>query len=295
MEISISRATDFSILAQFLCGININENQHIGYCGEKNEEILQSLEEDFIDQHGKKTFLIVEDLDGVKAAIGFDIDEESASAEVWGPFVKSDLNSQQISMELWHEIKKIYPSIHTFNFFINEQNKGVLSFMKEINATQTGKHLVLQIEREKFIPLKKFKSNLFQISDFESFANIHNKAFPNAYYGANTILNRINEQQELRILKDDKGNVQGYAYFEVTPGYGEASIEFIAVSSRFQNQGLGTILLKEVLTRIFMYESIDKIQLCVAITNDQANHVYHKAGFYTKHQLLSYSYIDGTI
>ncbi|MFJ8262583.1 hypothetical protein ACIQ4I_11635 [Rummeliibacillus sp. NPDC094406] len=181
MEISISRATDFAILAQFLCVLNQNKNHHIGYCGELYEEILQSLEEDFIDQNGRKTFLIVEDLDGVMAAIGLDIDEGSASAEVWGPFVKSDLNAQQISMKLWHEIQQIYPTIHTFYFFINEQNKGVLSFMKEINATQTGKHLVLQIERENFIPLKKIKSDLFQISDFERFANIHNKAFPNAY------------------------------------------------------------------------------------------------------------------
>ncbi|MFJ8262584.1 GNAT family N-acetyltransferase [Rummeliibacillus sp. NPDC094406] len=95
----------------------------------------------------------------------------------------------------------------------------------------------------------------------------------------------------MRILKDDIGNIQGYVYFEVAPEHGEASIEFIAVSPHFQNQGLGTILLKEVLTRIFIYESIDKIQLSVSNTNDSANHVYHKAGFYTKNQLLSYSYL----
>jgi len=291
MEIRISRVADFAILARFLSETNQDKNHHIGYCGETYEEILQSLEEDFIDRNGEKTFLIAEDHDGVIAAIGLDIEEESASAEVWGPFVQSLIAPQKISMKLWYEIQNKYSSIHTFYFFINEQNRRILSFMEEINATQIGKHLVLQIERENFTPLKNIKSHLFHISDFEGFANIHNKAFPNAYYNAKTILNRISEQQELRILKDDKGNVQGYAYFEVAPEHGEASIEFIAVSPHFQNQGLGTILLKEALTRIFMYESIEAIQLCVANTNDQANYVYHKAGFYTKNQLISYSYI----
>jgi ribosomal protein S18 acetylase RimI-like enzyme len=65
----------------------------------------------------------------------------------------------------------------------------------------------------------------------------------------------------------------------------EPSLEYITISPKAQNQGLGTMLLKEILTEMFSYS---QIKLCVDNTNSQANHVYMKAGFEQKDILISY-------
>ena len=90
------------------------------------------------------------------------------------------------------------------------------------------------------------------------------------------------------MLKNDAEELLGYAYYEINVEMGEASLEYIAISSQAQNQGLGTMLLKEALTEMFSFPQITEIQLCVDNTNSQANHVYLKAGFEPKDILFSF-------
>ena len=92
----------------------------------------------------------------------------------------------------------------------------------------------------------------------------------------------------LKVLKTESNELQGYAYFEVDTEMAEASLEYISISKKAQNQGLGTILLKEVLTEMFSHPQINEIKLCVDNTNSPANHVYIKAGFKPKDILVSY-------
>lgn len=101
-------------------------------------------------------------------------------------------------------------------------------------------------------------------------------------------MERLSDHRVLKILKNDINEVQGYAYYEVDPEMGEASLEYIGISQNAQNKGFGTLLLREVLTEIFSYPQINEIQLSVDNTNAQANHVYYKVGFKPKYILNSY-------
>jgi ribosomal protein S18 acetylase RimI-like enzyme len=67
-----------------------------------------------------------------------------------------------------------------------------------------------------------------------------------------------------------------------------AHLEYIAIAPEFRGLGLGTALLKEVLTDIFSYDEVQQITLTVNNTNDQANYVYFKAGFQKKDLLWSF-------
>ncbi|MEK4629120.1 MAG: GNAT family N-acetyltransferase [Solibacillus sp.] len=270
--------------AKFIAAHNNIKEHHIGYCGQQEQEIFNTLNEDFID--GEMTSLFVAYQDGkIVALIGLDIDEDCA--EVWGPF--SIPFNVLLQEELFFELLQSYEEIRTFYFFINELNSEQSSFMNHVQAQQTGRHLILEATRETLIPSKKMSCSPYLPIDFEQFEKIHLAAFPNTYYDAQTIVRRLQQSNEhfLKILKQGE-IVQGYAYFELDLQENEAHIEYIAIDPAYQGTGLGKRLLIEVLTEIFSFENIPKIVLCVENENDVANALYFKVGFIKKDTLVSF-------
>ncbi|QDQ02830.1 GNAT family N-acetyltransferase [Lysinibacillus fusiformis] len=281
----IEKAKDLEELSRFLSKLNKQKKSHIGYCGEKIEDIYQTLKEDFVCDDGYITFLVARSsLGEIVAAIGVDIDE--TSAEVWGPF--NQTFSDKLQHQLWEQLRNENPSVETFYFFINKENTGQQLFMNELKAQKSGEHLILEIKEQNFERVRKIKSTSFIQHDFQAFEKLHNIVFPHTYYDAKTITERLSNECILKVLKTEANELQGYAYFEIDTEMAEASLEFIAISPNAQNQGLGTMLLKEVLTEMFSDSQIKEIKLCVDNSNSQANHVYMKAGFQPKNILISY-------
>lgn len=285
MNVTFEKAIDLEELSLFLSEINQHKKSNIGYCGEKVEEIYQTLKEDFVSgDRGDINFILARNSEEIIAAIGFDIDE--TSAEVWGPF--NQTSSVNLQYELWEELKNENPTVQTFSFFINKENLQQQQFMKEIKAKKTGEYLILEMKERNFERVSKMNSVPFIESDFKAFEELHNETFPNTYYDARTIIERLGAGNTLRVLKTESNVLQGYAYYEVNPEMSEASLEYIGISAKAQNQGLGTIMLKEALTDMFSYPLIKEITLTVNHTNSLANHLYMKAGFEQKDSLISY-------
>ena len=285
MNSTIEKAKDFKELAQFLAEQNKQKTSHIGYCGKQEKEIYQTLLEDFIDENGEHNFLIARnEMGNIIAAIGIDVD--GTSGEVWGPF--NQTSSIELQQQLFEQLLTEHPQVQKFQFFINEENTKQCLFMDQLNAKKTGEHLILIVNKENFQGVHKFNSTPFQPGDFQEFQQLHNELFPNTYYDAETIIDRLDNDCILKVLKNELNELQGYAYYEVDPEMGEASLEYIGISPNAQNQGLGTMLLREVLTEMFSYPQISEIQLCVDNANSQANHVYIKVGFEPKDILISY-------
>lgn len=285
MPAMIEMATDLDELANFLSEANIQKSSHIGYCGVKVEEIHATLKEDFVQENGRINFFIARNMDGkIDVAIGLDIDEESA--EVWGPFNKT--LSHGLQQKLWERLLQEYPTIGSFNFFLNSNNHMQLEFMNILQAAKTGEHLILEVQKGDFEGVSEFKSTQYSDSDYQAFEYLHGTAFPNTYYDAKTIVARLNDECFLKVLKSERGEIFGYAHFEVDSVMEEAALHYIAISPSAKNQGYGTMLLKEVITEIFTYPTIKEIKLCVERKNDQANHIYFKVGFLEKDILFSY-------
>jgi len=285
MNEKIEKVKDLEELSRFLSELNKQKKSHIGYCGENVEEIYQTLKEDFVSDDGDISFLIARSSIGkIVAAIGFDIDE--TSAEVWGPF--NQTSSVKLPHQLWDQLVNENPTVQAFYFFINKENTRQQPFMNELKTKKTGEHLILEIKEQNFDRVKKKKSTSFKQSDFQAFEELHNQAFPHTYYDAKTITERLSNECILKVIITEANNLQGYAYFEIDNEMAEASLEYIAISPKAQNQGLGTMLLKEILTEMFSYSQIKEIKLCVDNTNSKANHVYMKAGFEPKDILISY-------
>lgn len=281
----IEKAKNLEELSRFLSDLNKQKKSHIGFCGEKVEDIYQTLKEDFVGDDGDITFLLARNnLGEIVAAIGVDIDE--TSAEVWGPF--NQTSSVQLQHRLWAQLKNENPTVKDFYFFINKENTAQQLFMEELKAQKSGEHLILEIKEQNHERVREIKSTSFRQDDFQAFEKLHNNAFPQTYYDAKTITKRLGNECILKVLKNEANELQGYAYFEIDTEMEEASLEYIAISPNAQNQGLGTMLLREVLTEMFSYSQIKEIRLCVYNSNNQANHVYISAGFEPKHLLISY-------
>ncbi|MDN4491963.1 GNAT family N-acetyltransferase [Ureibacillus aquaedulcis] len=278
-------AKDLNELSLFLAELNTGKSCHIGYCGDKVEEIYETLKEDFVKENGQLSFHVARNADGkIDAAIGLDIDDDSA--EVWGPFNKT--SSQDLQQQLWEQLLEQYPNIETFNFFLNSENLKQQEFMKISQASKSGEYLVLVVKKEQFEAVQELKSTQFIESDFRAFEILHETVFPETYYNAKTIVDRLNDKCILKVLKSEKGEMLGYAYFEVDLAMEEAALHYFAISPTAQNKGYGTMLLKEVITEIFNFTPIMEIKLCVERENTQANHVYFKVGFKEKDVLFSY-------
>lgn len=285
MNETIAKVKDLEELSRFLSKMNKQKKSSIGYCGEKVEEIYKTLKEDFVSDDGDIKFFVARNNTGeIIAAIGLDIDE--SSAEVWGPFNQN--SSVELQRELWEQLVNKSPTVQIYYFFINKENLEQQVFMNELRAKKTGEHLILEMKEQNLTRVSEMNSTAFTQSDLQAFEKLHNDTFPNTYYDAKTITERLSDEKMLKVLKTESNELQGYAYFEVDTEMAEASLEYIAISKKAQNQGLGTILLKEVLTEMFSHPQINEIKLCVDNSNSQANHVYIKAGFKPKDVLISY-------
>lgn len=281
----IEKVKDLEELAVFLSEMNKQKESHIGFCGEEAHEILHTLKEDFISEDGDINFLIARNHFGkIMAAIGLDIDE--TTAEVWGPFNQCQSNGLQF--QIWKRLLNEHPNVTDFHFFINQKNIQQQQFMDEIKAEKTGKHLIIVLKEHDFHKVSEMKSTDFIASYFRDFEKLHNESFPGTYYDAKTIVERLDDGNSLKVMRNEANKLLGYAYYEVDAEFEDASLEYLGVSKSAQNKGFGTTLLEEVLTDMFLTPQINEIRLTVEHTNSHANHIYKKAGFKLQDSLISY-------
>ena len=124
---------------------------------------------------------------------------------------------------------------------------------------------------QKFYELMEYK-NIRSLS--EKFAKIHSQSFneKNLKYSSEFILSLLKNPSISYIYKENKG----FCIFSCNEK--EAEIITMAIIPKYQNQGIGFLILKELegmLTEI----SCNKVFLEVASNNLKALHLYDKSGF----------------
>lgn len=277
--------TQLTQAAAFIADLNNRKTSHIGYCGTSYNDILHTLQEDFVDQ---STTLIYAQLinDEIVSLIALDIDDDAA--EVWGPFTKQQNENDLFA--LWQYTKNHHPTITHYQFFINELNTQQIKFMDVLGAKKSGEHCYLNFTRDTFEPVSIQLSSRYTDVYELPFSDIHTEAFPKTYYNAETILRKITEDDQncLKLVIRD-GEVLGYAYYQLDLEERTAHIEYIAIKPSEKGKGLGTTLLKEVCTHIFTHPEVQHISLTVDNTNKAAINIYLKAGFMQVNVLWAYN------
>ncbi|KGP91987.1 hypothetical protein N780_15545 [Pontibacillus chungwhensis BH030062] len=289
MKEIIQQPHDLKELAQFIAKLNQNPSTHIGYAGDEQVEIHDTLMSDFSDLDPSSSFSVCY-VDGqIIGAIGVDVDLSDESGEVWGPFIMEG-TGYNLAERLWDELLVTLPtSINTFSFLIHKDNDPAQTFLTRKEARKCQSHIVLQATLAQK-PEENIISMIFPYtaSDFKAFNALHNALFPDTYFSAHTIINRLNQDRELLFAKDTSGEMKGYVYIEANPAHGEGSIEYIGVATQHRRKGLGKQLLTAALHHLFSYKSIQDISICVAKKNEAAISLYKRVGFKAISELEHY-------
>jgi len=287
MAIQISSPEQVKELAKFLGRMNNQPENHVGFCGEQENEIENTLLNDFSELGLDQSFAIAYQENQIVGAIGMDIDIEDQSAEVWGPFI--DGNDPNLLNKLWKEVrKKVTVPVRTYHFFLNERNEKGREFVLSNGGFQKGNHVILTVNRIEFN--SAIEVNVIPYHrDYESaFSDIHERTFPNTYYSSEEIIHKITNMNQLFLLPDGENGIKGYVYVEVNPEHHEGSIEFIAVSDSHRKQGIGKQLVHAALSHLFSYPEIEEITLSVGKDNEVAVRLYQASGFKVKHNLTHF-------
>lgn len=286
MKITFTIPTDLKKLAHFLASLNSNSKYHIGYCGENENEIYQTLLSDFSVLESSNSFIVAYENKEIIGAIGHDIDEENKQAEVWGPYVKDPEMFQVIATQLWSKLSILnQKNIKKYSFFINKENTLVRQFVLDMNGIENGNYFILQASADNIDCEEEQEIIYYGPSYYDSFVNLHELSFPDTYSKADEIIRRINDHNHLLIYKDKDEGIKGYVYVEADPKHGEGSIEYVSVSPEYQKQGVGTKLVRAALNHLIFKDSLNEITLCVGAENQKAVHLYKALGFQVKHEL----------
>jgi ribosomal protein S18 acetylase RimI-like enzyme len=270
-------------VAYFIATLNKQETFHIGYCGKDNAEIAQYIKEDIPYTTSFITAYHNETLVGV---LGHDPDINSGNAEIWGPFVLEDYWG--VLNEMWDRIvEKLPKEISTVSLFPNKKNKHVIEFAGKYNFSKQSEDAILVFDRAERYSLGEVPLEEIKPYDYDALKQLHDLTFPSTYYNGEQIIERLNENNKVFIIKDND-ELSGYIYVEAEPKYGDATIEFFGVSETKRGQGLGAQLLKGALMWLFTFETIGMITLCVNTKNDKAIRLYQNVGFRLQHELCFY-------
>ncbi|HDR6270316.1 N-acetyltransferase [Bacillus thuringiensis] len=276
-------------LASYIATLNQIPEYHVGYCGIQKDEIKSTLENEFSDCSFEKSFTILyEDLE-IVGALGFDVDSDTKTAEIWGPFIHKEEQWERLAAKLWKiGVSKLEGSVHTFNGFFNRKNKNVKKFMNDLVVDKQGKHVILKIHPSNFVYYPSLVIEPITSGFYESFIKLHDKVFPDTYYSGEAIINRINEENKLFVFKKE-GLLLGYIYIEGSLEFKEGNIEYIAVHPSVRNKGIGLKLLNYGLYELFSFVKVEEISICVNADNEQAIRLYRSAGFSITDEMDFYS------
>lgn len=279
--------SDVERLACFIASINGNKQQHVGYCGVKAEGILEDLKNDFSDIPLDYSFVAAYENGEMVGAVGVDIDKETKTAEIWGPFVHH-ADWEKVSMAMWKQLLKQLPiSLDRAFGFYNIYNSRCAGFMEQLGAERKEREdVILQIIREEWKVSKEGIAGITEMTAeyFDAFRKLHQEAFPNGYYRADEIIEKLDDKNRV-FLATESGTFAGYVYCEADPELCEADIHFISVCPDARNNGWGRKLISKSVDFLFSFKEINEIILCVDASNATAIRIYKNAGFTPLHQL----------
>lgn len=288
-ELRVITKAEITEVSNFIALLNNSEQSHIGYCGTDRKEIEKSMKEEISDVKYTESFVIAYENRQLIGVLGFDADLESNIAEIWGPFILSD--KWEIAFDLWEKMTELLPvEIHLLEMFPNSQNVRACDLAKSLSFKKHSDESILVFERGNVLELEQISLEVEELTPayYSRMKQLHDQAFPRAYYSGDQIIKQIDDHRKVFIITNND-SFSGYIYVEAESEFGEASIEFFAVEQSARGNGIGGQLLTGALQRIFKFEDIESITLCVNSANVNAINLYKKVGFRHVHDLSSFS------
>lgn len=292
MNVSIRNAQIAHIedMAVLISEQNRLEHRHVGYCGVDASEIRHTLQHDFSQDELHRNFRVAFFADRMVGLLGFDVDSESGTAEIWGPFACVDTERrEEIVRALWNgSLAGMDGDVKKLQGFYHRQNIEAAALMKQVGARFKSRHMTLALQRDQYSKAAGHEGiTELEPTYHEAFSRLHDAAFPDSYAMGATLLN--NREGEYRLLGCIRGGeLLGYACVSGNRTFAEGAVEFLATLPKARGQGVGTRLLLAALELLFKEFAPGEVRLTVSGNNEAAIRLYLKCGFELREELDVY-------
>lgn len=283
MEIQVLHIHDMERLAPFITALNNLVENHIGYCGTNQGEVLHSLL-DLHEEAGRENLFVAAEEDGqIIGVIGIDPDEERGIADIWGPFIRHE-DWSGTAHALWMEELRMMPeSIHALHLFCNSCNTRCAQFAADHGFQVKSRECILTFPMDRLRAGTRHPVSVLRPEEYEAFRQLHDSIFPETYYSGNEIVEMLDPNQAVFVVQRGT-ELAGYIFVQCNPEYGEGSIEFLGVAPAHRGRGYGHDLLLQGL-RYIQEHGVDEVTLCVNADNQAAIRVYKGVGFEDTHYM----------
>jgi ribosomal protein S18 acetylase RimI-like enzyme len=277
----------FDELVQFVAHLNSDAEHHIGFFGEGEADIRASLAECLISP--AEGFTMAYEGNQLVGVFGVDADPEINRAWLFGPLVDHE-DWHAIADQLYAKVLPRIPvSIRDYDLFADVQNTRLETFAVRHGFPVNSENAVLSLARENYMPAAKRQAQVipYQKRFFKRFEALHKTLFPNAYFTARQITEKINEHHRLFLVIEER-QLLGYLFGKIEPESGSGYVDFIGTDASRRGRGVGADLLAAGVDWMLSAPAITKVNLTVNADNAPARHLYEKFGFVTDRVMRGY-------
>jgi ribosomal protein S18 acetylase RimI-like enzyme len=277
----------FEELVSFVSQLNSDGTHHIGFFGEGEADVRASLAECLIPT--ADGFRLAYEQDQLVGVFGVDADPEISRAWLFGPLVEHD-DWHTIADQLYAEVLALIPvDIQDYDLFCDVQNIRLEAFAARHGFPLRSENAVMTMPRPDYKPAAKRQT---QIADYreeflEQLEQLHKTLFPNAYFTARQMVEKVDEKHRLLLALED-GQVLAYHFCKIEPEAELGYVDFIGTDASARGRGVGADLLAAGIDWMLVAPSTKKVSLTVNADNVAARSLYERFGFVTERIMRGY-------
>lgn len=265
-------------LVQFVSRLNSDGMHHIGFFGEGEADVRASLAECLIPP--AEGFRLGYEENRLVGIFGVDADAEINRAWLFGPLVEHD-DWNNVADHLYAEVLPVIPiDIRDYDLFCDVQNTHMEGFALRHGFAVGSENALLILMRENYKPTATRLISVMPYQDafFDSLESLHKVLFPNAYFTARQMIERIDDHRQLFLAVEGE-QLLGYHFCKIDPEAESGYIDFIGTDTSVRGRGIGADLLAAGIDWMLSAPTTRKINLTVNTENGSARRLYERFGF----------------
>lgn len=274
-------------LIHFVAHLNSDAAHHIGFFGEGEADVRASLAECLIPS--AEGFLLAYEDDRLVGVFGVDADPEVDRAWLYGPLL-DHADWHALADKLYTEVlTRIPASVHDRDLFCDEKNIHLQEFASRHGFSLRSENAVLILMREKYTPTARNESRIIPFDEniLGQLKSLHKTIFPNAYFTARQMVEKINETHRL-FLAVEKETALGYHFCKIDPSAESGYVDFIGTDESARGHGIGADLLAAGVDWMLSAPTTKRVSLTVNADNVAAIKLYEKFGFVIERVMRGY-------
>jgi RimJ/RimL family protein N-acetyltransferase len=277
----------FDELVQFVVRLNSDDAHHIGFFGEGEADVRDSLAECVIAP--AEGFRMAYEGDELVGIFGVDADAEVNRAWLFGPLLEHE-DWQTVADQLYAEVLPLIPvDIRDYDLFCDVKNTHLEAFALRHGFPLHSENAILTLGRVNYKPPAKRQSQVIPYQEHfsDQLDKLHNTLFPNTYFTTRQMVERVNENRQL-FLAIEGNRLLGYHFCKTEPESNSGYVDFIGTDTSARGHGIGADLLAAGVDWMLSAPRTEKINLTVNADNIAARSLYEKFGFVTERIMRGY-------